>query len=255
MHAVLTQVAFFRVWLEWIRTAGLLFHMLVFRVFYLHLLSSDLFGGKAMQSLARHITLAEVLTHLRLQIKLVWLKCHCCPPPILPYTSFSWHCWLQTWNGWAALELLPFITQHITVNWHWFWFSFMLWPENCSSSRAGPPLHWDYYSQSQTGWSWTKSQVSYSNPTQESLPPLLTGSANAIQGLLCLVLQGFAKPLPDTAGICAGHVWACYLERLRSKLRMTQNHTAGLKSFFWHSLGIAAEYDSPLHAYVHINWH
>lgn len=43
-------------------------------VFYLHLLSSNLFGGKAVQSLVRHITLAEVLTHLWLQIKLVCLK-------------------------------------------------------------------------------------------------------------------------------------------------------------------------------------
>lgn len=52
--------------------------MPAFSVFYLHLLSSDLSGGKAVQSLVRHITLAEVLALLRLEIKLVWLKCH--PP-------------------------------------------------------------------------------------------------------------------------------------------------------------------------------
>lgn len=70
------------------------------------------------------------------------------------------------------------------------------------------------------------------------------------------MLQGCAKPLPATVGICAGHVWACCLERPKSELRMTQNHSAGLTSFFLsYSLGIAAEYDSPLHEYVHINWH
>lgn len=85
-------------------------------VFYLHLLSGDLFGGKAVQSLGRHSTSVEVLTHLGLQIKLEWLKCHCSQPPALHYASFSRDCWLQSRDGPAALELLPFIARHITVN-------------------------------------------------------------------------------------------------------------------------------------------
>lgn len=105
--------------------------------------------GKDGQSLVRHITLAEGLAHLRLWIKLVWLKCWC-PTSHPPLCFLLLQLLAPEGDGPAALEFLLFIAQNTAANWHWLQFSFIYWLVDCSSSRADfSALRWLF---SATDW-------------------------------------------------------------------------------------------------------